>query len=220
MIKVAIADDQTLLRDMLELMLDQDEEIEIVGSAGNGKEILNICRKQKPDIVLLDIKMPSYDGVYALNAIKRDFPDIKVIMLTTFGDEKNVLDAYNGGADGYVLKDIKPQMLIITVKCIHEGLFVMHGSINSFIRKQTNLSPAKRAMEFEAIEKLYDEYGLDRIDRKIIKLLINGKSNKQIGEALNFSEGTVKNRISRILSVTGLKDRTQLVVFALQNNLI
>jgi DNA-binding NarL/FixJ family response regulator len=220
MIKIAIADDQTLLRDMLELMLSQDEEIEIVGSARNGKEILNICREKKPDIVLLDIKMPAYDGVYALTSIKRDFQNIKVIMLTTFGDEKNVLDAYNGGADGYVLKDIKPQMLIMTVKCIQEGLFVMHDSVNRFIRKQTNLSPSKRAMELEAIEELYDEYGLDRIDRKIIKLLINGKSNKQIGEALNFSEGTIKNRISRILNVTGLKDRTQLVVFALQNNLI
>jgi len=218
-IRIAIADDQTLLREMLSVMLTQDEEFEVVGEAGNGEDIIKLCREKNPDVVLLDIKMPAYDGVYALHALKRDFPGIKVIMLTTFGDEKNALNAYSSGADGYILKDIKPCILIMTVKCIYEGLFVMHGSINAFIRGQVT-SPSGKASAFEAVEDLYDEYGLDRIDRKIIKLLINGKSNKEIGEALNFSEGTIKNRISRILSVTGQKDRTQIAVFALQNNLV
>lgn len=219
MIRIAIADDHTLLREMLSVMFSQDEEFEVVGEAGNGEDIIKLCMEKNPDVVLLDIKMPSYDGVYALNALKRDFPDIKVIMLTTFGDEKNALNAYKSGADGYILKDIKPSILIMTVKCICEGLFVMHGSINAFIRGKMGSSSGK-ASAFEAVEDLYDEYGLDRIDRKIIKLLINGKSNKEIGETLNFSEGTIKNRISRILSVTRQKDRTQIAVFALQNNLI
>lgn len=220
MIRIAIADDQILLREMLSMILSQDEETEVVGDAGNGEEILKICKEKKPDVVLLDIKMPSYDGVYALDCIKRDCPGTKVIMLTTFGDEKNVINAYKGGADGYVLKDIKPHILIMTVKCVYDGLFVAHGNINAIIRGRVSGSPSRRAEEFNAMEDLYDEYGLDRIDRKIIKLLINGKSNKEIGEALNFSEGTIKNRISRILSVTGQKDRTQIAVFALQNNLI
>ncbi|MBS4032476.1 MAG: response regulator transcription factor [Clostridiales bacterium] len=220
MIRIAVADDQTLLREMLAMILSQDEEFEVVGEAGNGKEILEICRDKQPGVVLLDIKMPTYDGVYALSAIKSEFPAVKVIMLTTFGDEKNVLDAYNGGADGYILKDIKPHMLAMTVKCVRDGLFVMHESIHSILRKRIGVLTAGKAAQLDAAEELYDEYGLDLTDRKVIRLLINGKSNREIAEALSFSEGTIKNRISRILSITGQKDRTQIAVFALKNDLI
>lgn len=220
MIKIAIADDQTLLRKMLSMLLTEEREFEVIGEAENGEEILQICRNSHPDIVLLDIKMPATDGVYALHAIKREFPDMKVIMLTTFGDEKYIRDAFRGGADGYILKDIKPPMLIMTLKCVQEGLFVANRSIQAAFLERDRSFSAKRTAELEAIDELYDEYGLDQIDRKIIRLLINGKSNKEIGEALNFSEGTIKNRISRILNVTGQKDRTQIAVFALQNNLI
>jgi len=95
MIKIAIADDQVLLREMLSMVLSSDDEMEIVGLACNGEEILGICRRQNPDVVLLDIKMPVKDGIHALEIIKKEMPHVKVIMLTTFGDERNVLDAYN-----------------------------------------------------------------------------------------------------------------------------
>ncbi len=220
MIKLAIADDQVLLREMLSMMLSSGKEMDIVGLAGNGDEILDICREKKPDIVLLDIKMPVMDGVYALEAIKKEMPHIKVIMLTTFGDERNVLEAYKKGANGYVLKDIKPHMLVMTVKCVYEGMFIMQEGISELVRKRIKLSASKRVSELEALEELHDEYGLDALDRKIIRLLVDGKNNKEIGAALNYSEGTIKNRITHILNVTELKDRTQIAVFALQNNLI
>lgn len=220
MIKIALADDQTLLREMLSMILTQDGEIEVVGEASNGEELVKICRDKHPDAVIVDIKMPVYDGVYALSAIKREFPGIKVVMLTTFGDEKNVVRAYREGADGYLLKDVRPRMLITTVKSVCDGFFIMHESINAVIRKLAGTSPAQKAAGLDAIEELYDEYGLDRTDRKIIRLLTNGRSNREIAELLSFSEGTIKNRISRILNVTGQKDRTQIAVFALKNNLI
>ncbi len=220
MIKIAIADDQVLLREMLSMVLSSDSGVEIAGLAGNGEEILDICREKKPDIVLLDIKMPVRDGVFALEAIKKEMPHIKVIMLTTFGDERNVLEAYKKGANGYILKDIKPPMLIMAIKCVFEGLFVMQDEIAGLVRKRIKPSASKKANELEALEELHDEYGLDAIDRKIIRLLADGKSNKEIGEALNYSEGSIKNRITRILTATGLKDRTQIAVFALQNNII
>jgi len=220
MIRIAIADDQTLLREMLALILVQDNEFAVVGEAENGQDILQICKEKSPDVVLLDIRMPEFDGVYALNIIKRQFPDIKVIMLTTFGDEKNVLNAYSSGADGYVMKDIKPQMLVMAIKCVCNGLFVAHDSIHSILRRQVMSLPCGKPAQLNAAENLYDEYGLDYTDRKIIRLLVSGKSNREIAEALNFSEGTIKNRISRILSVTEQKDRTQIAVFALKNNLI
>lgn len=221
MIRIAIADDQTLLREMLSVILSAgDNEMEVVGLAANGEEIIGICRNKKPDIVLMDIKMPVKDGFCALEAIKKEMPEIKVVMLTTFGDERNVLEAFKKGADGYVLKDIKPPMLVMTIKCVYEGLFVMQHEISSLLRKRIKISSFGKSYEHEEYEHVQYEYGLDTVDRKIIKLIASGKSNKEIAALLNYSEGSIKNRISRILDTTGLKDRTQIVVFALQNNII
>lgn len=220
MIRIAVADDQTLLREMLSIILSQDADFDVVGEAENGRDILEICRTKSPDVVLLDIRMPTFDGVYALAEIKDEFPDMKVIMLTTFGDERNVLNAYMRGADGYIMKDINPQILIMTIKCVCSGLFVVHESINKILHRQATALSSGTTAQLDAAEDLYDEYGLDTTDRKIIRLLVNGKSNREIAETLNFSEGTIKNRISRILSVTGQKDRTQIAVFALKNNFI
>ena len=220
MIKIAIADDQTLLREMLSMILASENGIEVVGLASNGEEVIDVCRNKKPDIVLMDIKMPVKDGFCALDAIKKAMPQIKVIMLTTFGDERNVIEAFKKGADGYVLKDIKPSMLVMSIKCVYEGIFVMQDEISSLLRKRIKAGSNGKRSEAGQYEHMHDEYGLDAIDRNIIRLIASGKSNKEIAAALNYSEGSIKNRISRILDITGLKDRTQIVVFALQNNII
>ncbi len=216
MINVAIADDQALLREMLSMVLSAEEGIEVTGLACGGEEIVRICRQTKPDLVLLDLKMPG-GGIGALETIKNEMPHIKAVMLTTFGDEKSVIEAFKKGADGYVLKDIKPELLIMAVKCVYHGLFVMQEGVASLVR--ANIKPGT-SRRLDALEELHDEYGLDAIDRKLIRLLVEGKSNREIGDALSFSEGTIKNRITHILSVTGLKDRTQIAVFALQNDII
>ena len=217
MIKVVIADDEVLLREMLSMILTAEAGIRVLGSAGNGEEIISICRKTAPDLALLDLKMPGSGGIHALEVIKKEMPHIKAVMLTTFSDEKSVLEAFKKGADGYVLKDIRPELLVMAVRCVYHGLFIMQEGIAELIR--TNIKPGM-SRRFDKLEELHDEYGLDVIDRKLIRLLVEGKSNREIGEALSFSEGTIKNRITRILSITGLKDRTQIAVFALQNNII
>lgn len=217
MIKVAIADDQMLLREMLSMVLTAEDGIEVVGSACDGEGIIRICKETDPDLALLDLKMPGSGGIHALEAIKKELPHIKAVMLTTFSDEKSVLNAFQKGADGYVLKDIKPELLAMAVRCAYHGLFVMQEGIAALVR--ANIKPGA-SRRFDKLEELHDEYGLDVIDRKLIRLLVEGKSNREIGDALSFSEGTIKNRITRILSVTGLKDRTQIAVFALQNNII
>lgn len=216
MINVAIADDQALLREMLSMVLSAEKGIEVAGLACSGEEIIRVCRQTKPDLVLLDIKMPG-GGIVAMETIKKEMPHIKAVMLTTFGDEKSVIEAFKKGADGYVLKDIKPELLVLTIRCVYNGLFVMQEGVASLVR--ANIKPGKKHY-MDTLEELHDEYGLDAIDRKLIRLLVDGKSNREIGDALSFSEGTIKNRITRILSVTGLKDRTQIAVFALQNNII
>ena len=216
MVKIAIADDQVLFRDMLSIILTQDHTFEVIGSAGDGNEILQLCDEEKPDIVLLDVNMPVADGIFALLQIKEKYPHIKVIMLTTFEEEDYILNACTNAADGYLLKDTKPETLINTIKCVNDGLFVMHRSVQQCMVKQL-----AKALQTEKITEIADErFDFDPIDLKILKLLSLGKSNAEIAQSLNYSEGTIKNRISRMLDITELKDRTQLAIFALQNGII
>ena len=216
MVKIAIADDQVLFRDMLSIILTQDHTFEVIGSAGDGNEILQLCDEEKPDIVLLDVNMPVADGIFALLKIKEKYPHMKVIMLTTFEEEDYLLNACTNAADGYLLKDTKPETLINTIKCVNDGLFVMHRSVQQCMVKQL-----AKALQTEKITEIAGErFDFDPIDLKILKLLSLGKSNAEIAQSLNYSEGTIKNRISRMLVITELKDRTQLAIFALQNGII
>ncbi len=216
MVKIAIADDQVLFRDMLSIILTQDHTFEVIGSAGDGNEILQLCDEEKPDIVLLDVNMPVADGIFALLKIKEKYPHMKVIMLTTFEEEDYLLNACTNAADGYLLKDTKPETLINTIKCVNDGLFVMHRSVQQCMVKQL-----AKALQTEKITEIADErFDFDPIDLKMLKLLSLGKSNAEIAQSLNYSEGTIKNRISRMLDITELKDRTQLAIFALQNGII
>lgn len=216
MLKIAIADDQILFRDMLSIILTQDPTFEVIGSAGDGNEILQLCAETPPDIVLLDVKMPGADGIFALLKIKENYPQMKVIMLTTFEEEDYILKACTNAADGYVLKDTKPETLINTVKCVNDGLFVMHRSVQQVVSKQF-----AKALQADKITEITDELlNFDSIDLKILKLLSLGKSNAEIAQHVNYAEGTIKNRISRMLDITELKDRTQLAIFALQNGII
>lgn len=223
MIKAIIADDQVLLREMLKTLLLQDKEIEVPACASNGNEVIELCKLHRPDIILMDIRMPDMDGITALTLIKKSYPKIKLVMLTTFEDIDNITDAYLNGADGYILKDIKPDLLVMVVKCICNDLFVMCKSAHGFMMKQFEIICGDKISVplATADEELKSkEAELDKTDLRILKLLAEGNNNKSIAERLNFSEGTVKNRISRILGLLGLKDRTQLVVYALKNNII
>lgn len=219
MIRVAIADDQVLLREMLEAMLAADPDIEVVGSVGDGAQILEVCKVRHPQVVLLDIRMPPADGTDALVQIKERWPAIKVLMLTTFHEEQNIVDAFAGRADGYVLKDVKPEALIMAVKCAMEDLCVVHRQVYDYLLRQFGIAvggrvavPAHGGAEATVL--------FDTVDRSIIRLIAEGKCNKEIAHAIHYAEGTVKNRISRMLASAGLKDRTHIVMFALHNGLL
>ena len=127
MIKVLIVDDQIILRESLKFIIEQDTDINVVGLAGNGAEAFSLCGKLKPDVVLMDIMMPDCDGVEGTRLIKSKYESIKVIILTTFNDEKNVSRAIKSGADGYVLKDISPEQLILAIKSVFNGFSIMQA---------------------------------------------------------------------------------------------
>jgi DNA-binding NarL/FixJ family response regulator len=218
-IRVAIADDQVLLREMLEAMLTADPGIEVVGSVGDGAQILEVCQGRRPHVVLLDIRMPAADGIDALTRIKEKWPAVKVLMLTTFHEEKDIVDIFAARADGYLLKDVKPEALVMAVKCAAEDLCVVHRQVYDYLLQKFAVAVGGR-VALPPAEGARGEALFDTVDRSIIRLIAEGRCNKEIADALHYAEGTVKNRISRMLSAAGLKDRTHIVMFALHNGLL
>ncbi|MCX7710973.1 MAG: response regulator transcription factor [Clostridia bacterium] len=208
MIKVIIADDQPVIRDGLKFIVEQSNEIQVLGCAGHGLEALELCEKLNPDLVLMDIVMPICDGVEGTRLIKEKFENIKVMILTTFNDEDKVEQALKNGADGYILKAIESEELILTIKSVARGLQVIHKNAYNLVLK-------KLSSEIEA-----KDFGLTERESEVIKLIVFGKSNKEIASKLYLTEGSVRNLISSILFKTKLKDRTQLAVFAVKNNII
>jgi len=216
MIKVMIVDDQTLLKETLLFMLKQDDSIEGYDGGHNGKEAIDCVSQCQPDVILMDLRMPGMGGMEASKAIKKAYPDIKIIILTTFEDEEQVIESISIGADGYIVKDIKPEALIMAVKGAYSGLYIMHRHVADIIKNRLTIDHEEK----HHTEKVIAKHNLTESDIEIIRLLADGKSNREIGEELNFTEGTIKNRVSRLLAKIDLKDRTQVVVFAIKENII
>ncbi len=211
MIDVIIVDDQVLLRESLTFILSNDEQINVVGSASDGCEVFEILEKTKPDIILMDIQMPNMDGVMATKKIKEEYPDIKIVMLTTFENSDNIMESFIVGADGYIVKNINHEDLILTVKCVATGLCVIHKSV-----KDIMIDRFKGLANFKS--KYQDLLTQKELD--IVKLIACGKSNKQIGAKLNYSEGTIKNNVSKILEKLEFSDRIEVAIFAIENGII
>ncbi len=211
MIKIMIVDDQELLRKSLAQLINIDDEISVVAMAASGKEAVSICQQIQPDIVMMDIEMPEMDGIKALQKIKLLCPQTRVIILTTFDSKENIINAFLGRADGYITKEIAPQELIATIKCVSYGLTVIHENVKKIMIDKFE---EVKAPSLDSVVQLSSE------EIEIVKLIVDGKSNKHIGISLNYSEGTVKNKVSRIYDKLKLTDRLQLAVYAVENNIV
>jgi DNA-binding NarL/FixJ family response regulator len=216
MIKVLIVDDLVILRESLKFIIEQDKEIIVVGLAGNGKEALRQCEHLMPDLVMMDIAMPICDGVEGTRLIKEMNKNIKVVILTTFNDDENISRALKNGADGYVLKDIKPEELVMAIKSTMKGLRVMHEDIFSNVVNELNSANIKKSAD----DKIRLDFEFDERELQIIKWIAEGKGNKEIAGILFLSEGSLKNLITVILKKLKLQDRIQLVIFAVRNGII
>ena len=215
MIKVVLADDQLLFREGIKKILEQDGDITVVGCAENGKEALKLSEQFSPDVVLMDIEMPVCDGVEGTRLIKSKCMRTKVVMLTVFNDDEKIQNALNYGADGYMLKDINQEKLILTVKSVAAGLGVMHRDTFSNIIKKVNSHTKISIIENKGLK-------LDLSDRElsVIKLIVDGKSNCEIANTIYLTEGSVRNIISGILKKLNLKDRTQLGILAVKSGIV
>lgn len=207
MINVLIADDVAVLRMGLKAVLSQDSEINVVGEAGNGKEAYELAVRLKPDVVLMDMRMPDFDGGYGTRQIKDKLRGVKVLVLTTFDDKETVEKAMSSGADGYILKEMDSSQVINSIKAVAGGINVFCDNIFQAIKKE----PMKQAPV---------NYDITEREAEFLRLICDGYDNKEIAAQLYLAEGTVRNGISRLLEKLKLKDRTQLAVFAIKNNLV
>lgn len=227
MIRILIVDDVSVIRNGLNFMLREEKEFEIVGMARDGEEAIELSGKLKPDIVLMDLKMPNCNGISATKTIKSKYPNIKILILTTFKEEENVFEALKYGAIGYILKDIDTNELINVIKNASKGIVSIHQDVfNTFKSDIDNKKNKVFQKSIDNIDETSDaELKLDKIEltqkeKEIIKLMIKGKNYKEISKELYISEGSIRNMISELLKQFGLKDRIQLAVYVIKNNII
>lgn len=200
MIKVLLVDDETMLLESLEVILTLND-MEVVGKAHDGNEALEILKKQSCDIALVDLNMKGMGGIELIGHLKKKYPDLKILVLTTFYDDKNITDAISRGAHGYLLKDSGKDAILGAVGQLMSGVSVLDPKV---LQRLTAL------MNKNQTPDLLDE--MTGREREIATLLAEGLTNKQIADKLYISEGTVKNYISNIYDKTGIHDRVKLVV--------
>lgn len=213
MIKVLIADDQELIRESLKIVLQTKENIEVTDAVENGQEVIKSIRKNPPDVILMDIRMPKMDGVQCTKIIKENYPGIKIIILTTFDDDEYVYNALKFGASGYILKGISMDELVKSIATVYSGKAMINPDIATKVVELFS-KMAQADFSIQVDDKAIDD--LTRTEIKIIEQVEYGNSNKEISERLNLSEGTVRNYLSTILNKLGLRDRTQLSIWAVQ----
>ena len=217
MIKVLIADDQALIRDSLKIVLDAQENIEVTDAVANGVEVIRSARAVRPDVILMDIRMPEMDGVQCTQIIKENYPDIKIIILTTFDDDEYIFSALKYGASGYLLKGISMDQLVDAIHKVYSGNAMINGDIaNKVLGMFSKL--AQNDMTIDIDDRAVDE--ITESEWKVIRLISRGMSNKEIAAKLCLSEGSVRNYLSSILRKLDLRDRTQLAIWGVQTGVL
>ena len=217
MIKILIADDQQLIQQSLAMLLESREQFHVTDTVGNGFQVLESIKKEQPDIILMDIRMPLMDGVVCTETVKRKYPDIKIIILTTFDDDEYIYKALKNGASGYLLKGSGQEDLFKAIETVYGGQSMINPDI---AYKVINLF-YQMANEGKgvSIENVHAIDTLTETELKIIHEVEKGASNKEIADRLCLSQGTVRNYLSTILDKLELRDRTQLAIWAIQNTL-
>ncbi|TFB22921.1 response regulator transcription factor [Filobacillus milosensis] len=212
MTRVLLAEDQSLVMQGLKMMIETDSELEVTGEAKNGAEAIKFCEKQWFDVAILDIRMPEMDGLEAAKIIRERWPEMKVLMLTTFNDDEYALEALRIGAHGYMLKDADAESLIKSIKSCLSGGLQLQGEVAAKVMP--------RLLEKKEVEQPKLQHQITPRETDILKRIGEGKSNKEISDELALSVGTIKNNISVLLDKLSLRDRTQLAIYAIRNGLV
>lgn len=210
--RILIADEQTLMREGLKMILDPEEDMEVVALAASGSEAYELVARHRPDVVLMDIRTSEADGMASTRKIKSDYPDTVVLFLTTSADDGNIVDGFASGASGFLLKDMQGVKFVNAVRDAAKGELMVPAVIAA--RLATKLSGLFASTHSELLANRWRSRGIALSEREnqIAMLLVQGYNNRQIAKALNFSEGTVKNYISSIYGKIGVRDRPNAIL--------
>lgn len=209
MIKLMLVDDHAVLRDGLKNILDMEADIEVIGEAVSGNDAIEKVGFLLPDVILMDINIPDKNGIEVTVIIKKDYPDIKILMLTMYDHDEYFMSAIRAGADGYLLKDAPSQHVVDAIRSVSKGQSVIQSSMT------------KKFLSFNQPEPVQSkEDTLTVREKEVLLCLVQGMNNKEIAQALFISDKTVKIHVSKIFKKLDVKSRTQVVIYAVQNQLV
>lgn len=218
MIKILLVDDQQLIRQGIQYLLETENDLRVIGHASNGKEAIRIAEELKPDVILMDIRMPEMDGVQATAEILKKNSGIGIIILTTFDDDEYIFEGLKAGARGYFLKDISSEEMAEAVRTVAAGGALIQPSITRKVLSEFSRLAANPVSGKSSQHKL-EEPLTDR-EMDVLLVLAEGLSNKEISERLFITEGTVKNHVSNLIAKLNVRDRTQAIIKAQEFGLL
>ena len=214
-IKVLIADDHRVVREGLSAILKTKENIDVVGEAQDGQEAVEKARSLVPDVILMDVSMPRMGGVEATRVIKRELPHIGIVALTMYEEQQYIFDLVRAGATGYLLKDTDSSQIVKAIQSIYHGESLIHPSVASKILAEFSLLAQKKGKKPSWVE-----HDLTEREITVLRLVADGKTNKEIANSLDLSEKTVKNHVRNIFHKLQVYDRTQAAILAIRKGLI
>ena len=213
-LRLVIAEDETITREMLARLLALEDDIQVVGTAKDGAQALSVARAQHPDVVLTDIGMPGMDGIQLTETLRREMPTVGVVILTIYNDDERVFKAIKAGARGYVLKDSQPEEILAAVRAVGRGEALLYPSLIGRVLDEFGRVAAQRAADNAVFAQLTDR------EREVLTEIGKGRRNKEIADALFISEKTVKNHISSIFFKLEVNTRAEAALLAARQGLV
>jgi DNA-binding NarL/FixJ family response regulator len=218
-LRILIVDDQRLMREGLATIIGMEQGIEVVGTAVDGRDAYAKVIELQPDVVLMDLQMPGMDGVEGSELILKNFPEMKILILTTFDDVERIMQVLEKGVHGYLLKDMPSEAIISAIQSVHNGGTVLQQDITAMLLKEYKKMSDKSAVRTRPLNN--DEPDelryLTQREKEVLALLGQGLNNKEIAGSLYLTEGTVKNHVSNLIAKLGVRDRTQAAVFSVRH---
>lgn len=213
-VRVLIVDDEALVRRALTIFVDTAPGMTVVGEAQDGRSAVAECLALRPDVVLMDLRMPGGDGTTAIGALAEQMPDVRVIAVTTYSSDDAVLEALRAGAAGFLVKDTEPDQIVASIRNVHEGGYVLSPSVAQDLVRKVSTQEPTASVTLSASEQVSER------EMHVIDLLARGMSNAEIAQELFLSEATVKSHLRRIMTKWGVRDRVQVLVRAAKAGLV